>query len=319
MINVRFFYIKKQQKNVEDHYWLGQPLSASYSLSQTKVTSELIGLAFYQMMGVMTPKTYIGEASCGPTLISQAIPSLKPYKVDLSFAGKPLEALPSSIIGLAELELASAVLGDIDVVGWLYDNVGFQEETTTHMQTVRRIIKYDAGSAIVESEQFQHFKKYFVSEQEEFPEGTMTLADNPELAHTYLKVFLKPNITKYHEHYGDVFSNLDPTMRKQALRKLFSIPPKSLQTMIHHIGEDLRLTALRQAEIISFMENRLQLFKNKFFHLIAPCHMAPTLKQPTFKQIATQKHLLRNSTYLITRFEIQPVDPKIPDFSQSAA
>lgn len=314
-----YFYIKKQQRNVEDHFWLSQPLSESYPLTDVKIISEVIGLAFYQMMGVITPKTYVSQNSCGPILISKKLSSWHACKVGGSYFAQPLEAFPSSILGLADLELASAFLGDIDVMGWLYDNIGIYEEKDVKNNTLLYITKHDAGSAIVENEQFLHFKKYFNDALENFPEGTMTLEDNVDLTKTYLKIFTQPNITKYHDHYKNIFSNVTPEMRALALRRLCSMTLEDIHLMVTRIGGKLALPQEKCDEIISFMGQRLLTFKNLYLGAMLQFERLTEsfIPRPTFKKIVDQNHIQRGSSYVENRFIIQPVEKD--NYSQSGA
>lgn len=313
----KFFYVKKQQKNVEDHYWLGANLSTPYPLTQAKIISELVGLAFYQMMGVKTPKTYVSEFDFGPVIMSQKIDSWEACKASSQYFNRQLEPLPLSIMGLAELELASAFLGDIDVVGWLDDNIGLQKDEIDNKSAVF-VTKHDAGSAIVENEQFSHFKKYFKDVLSEFPEGTMTLAKNTDLKTTYLKVFMDPSITKYNEHYKNIFSNITPEMRSHALRRLFLIATDDIKLMVDKIGDELRLPQEKRLEIISFMSNRLALFKTQFTPALDAINKSNvSLPLRCFKGLIDQKHISRHQQYLVTRLDIQP--PSENDYSQSSA
>lgn len=316
----KFFYIKKQQRNVEDHFWRGEPLSEPYPLTDAKIISEIIGLAFYQMMGIITPKTYVSRIDFGPVIISKKISDWHDYKVDSQFFRQQLEPLPLSIVGLAELELASAFLGDIDVTGWMYDNIGIHEHNAQSTSFLY-ITKHDAGSAIVENEQFLHFKKYFSESLDVFPDGTMTLDDSRDLTNTYLKIFNQPNITRYNEHYRNVFQHVSPEMRCNALRKLFSISIDDIQLMVYHIGRELNVCPEKQHEIIDFMGRRLTLFHGLFFSLVNQ-HATPEtesglLNPPVFKRLMEQNHMVRDQAYLIRRFAIQPVDET--NYSQSSA
>lgn len=315
------FYIKKQQRNVEDHFWLGTPLSEPYPLNDAKIISEIIGLSFYQMMGVITPKTYVSHISYGPVIISKKIYHWHDCKVGSQYFGQQLEALPPSIVGLAELELASAFLGDIDVTGWLYDNIGIHECEDLQHRNSLYVTKHDAGSAIVENEQFLHFKKYFSDSLDIFPDGTMTLDDNQDLTNTYLKIFNHPNVTRYNEHYKNVFLHITPAMRRAALKKLFLISIDNISSMVCHIGRELDIPEQKQHEIIHFMGERLAIFNDLYFTVVTQHDQSEAnsdlFNQPVFKRLTEQNHIVREPSYLMRRFAIQSKDET--NYSQSSA
>lgn len=67
---MKYFFIKSKYKNVERLYWLNDSeASASIPLSKEKVVGEFIALAFYRLMGIPTPKTYLGASTNGAVLI----------------------------------------------------------------------------------------------------------------------------------------------------------------------------------------------------------------------------------------------------------
>jgi hypothetical protein len=277
-------------------------------------------------MGVRTPKTYLVRTAMGPAIISQMISPWNACKASLDFAGKSLSPLPTSYVGLPDLELASAFLGDIDVVGWLFDNIGLQEASMPDGETRTFITKHDAGSAIVENSQYLHFKKYF-EEDAHFPEGTMTLSDDVSLKGTYLKIFSVPSVAKYDQHYADIFNNITVEMRRNALIKLFSITPEILAEMVQAIGLRIRCSPDKQSEIMTFLSGRLDVFRARFSHHVSTVNAAfdpaericvPMTSLP-FKRIAEQKHIERSEDYVQKRFVPHTEYDYSEDYSQSSA
>lgn len=229
---MKFFFIKSRFKNVEQLYWLNDPEATdSIPLSKEKVVKEFITLGFYRLMGVPTPKTYLGEIKGNGVLISQLMKNWKSLR--LKDFVEEIPSLPADLDGSAEIELASAVVSDIDTSGWIFDNIGKKISEKRELLT-----KHDGGTHVLTTEESKFYSHFFELKKQEkdFPEGISTLSDDNLLNHTYLKIFLVDNLTRYHLHYKHLFKEITVEQRKKALIKLFSISQSELLLLVLMIG-----------------------------------------------------------------------------------
>ncbi|WP_367606836.1 hypothetical protein [Legionella sp. W05-934-2] len=256
---MKFFFIKSTYKRVEEMYWLGKTqANEEICLSKDKVVGEFITLGFYRLMGIPTPKTYLGETENGYVLISKLMKNWTSLRLSGNIDETP--ALPSDLEGLAEFELASAVLSDIDASGWVFDNIGKKDKNA------RKVLsKLDGGTHVLNQNEGDFFREFFTIKDQiaEFPQGIATLSEDDNLNHTYLKLFLVENLTKYNQHYNHLFDSISKDQRIQALKKLQSITRNELEILLRKIPENW-LTQVRREEILNYLESRINEFKIKF-------------------------------------------------------
>ncbi|STX52352.1 Uncharacterised protein [Legionella busanensis] len=313
---MKFFFIKSTYKRVEELYWLGKAeANEQICLSKDKVIGEFIILGFYRLMGIPTPKTYLGENEQGYVLISKLMKNWTSLRLKENFEETP--CLPSSLTGLAEFELASAVLSDIDASGWIFDNIGKKDKDKKFLLT-----KLDGGTHVLNQNKVNFYKEFFrISDQiDQFPEGISTLSDDDNLNHTYLKIFLVENITKYNQHYKHLFDSITKDQRIQALNKLQNISRNDLELLLGKIPEDW-MAQDRKKEILDYLENRINAFKNKFKKYISEeSKLEKTANQSSnyfFQKLLSQKSVVKSNWQ--QKYTLDPNYADEKDWSQSGA
>lgn len=287
ILKTRNFFIKKHYRETERHYWLGEENFDPIDLTTEKVTTEFIALAIYRLMGITTPKTYAGRNLSGSAvLISKRMAHWQPIQGVIENENGQLNALSRDYAGLAHLELASALLSDLDVSGWNLDNLGLKNGT--------QITKLDGGAAVVNKDRKQYYLQFFSQspESEHFREGVCTLSDDCSLNTTYLKIFREKNISNYHLHYFDLFKNIQPADRKTALLTLFKIKRSDLEIIMHKIPEEW-CSETNKTNCIAYLMERIELFKQKYGHHFLPEALNPKTENDyphTFVKLHAQKY-----------------------------
>ena len=313
---MKFFYIKAKYKNVEQMYWLNNTsASEAMPLTKEKVAAEFIALAFYRLMGIPTPKTYLGQSHEGAVLISKQKKNWQSLRFNENKEETP--ELPKDLECLAELELASALLSDIDVSGWVFDNLGKKQRGKNTIVT-----KHDGGTQVLSVEKLKFYLNFFELRQEEkaFPLGISTLSDTNSLEHTYLKVFLVDNVTHYNQRYKHLFDSIAVEQRKKALRKLFHINMQDLQLLFAKIPEDW-LPQSKKIEMIDFLTQRIETFKIKYQNQLdlkeMPSQPIQLSANHFFQKLLQQNRVLREDWE--QRFVIDESFCDLGDWSQSSA
>ena len=309
---MKFFFIKKYYRDTENHYWLNEEPFNQHELTREKVVSEFISLAFYRLMGIPTPKTYLGATkNNSAVLISKVMKNWNP--LTSTTENGQINALSSEYCDLANLELASAVIADIDVSGWNLDNLGLKHG--------KQLTKHDGGATVVDNDRKNYYLQFFKNSPtaNQFNEGVATLTDDLSLNETYLKIFKNENISRYHLHYYNLFKNVTRDQRLQALRFLFKITGDDIQKIVGMIPDEWH-SPTKKLETIKYFMERINLFRNKF-----GCHFTHNELYPTesvtytkpFLKLLNQKHIEKyNWEEKYTKDEAYQ-NPN--DFSQSSA
>ena len=309
---MRFFFIKSRFKNVEQVYWLNGP-QVTLPLTKEKVVDEFLALGFYRLMGISTPKTYLGSSANDAVLISKMIKNWQGLRFNDNSPETP--SLPSDLDGVAELELAAAILSDIDLSGWVFDNIG-KKKTGDKV----RLTKHDGGTQVLSSEKLKFYLHFFQLKQQdkEFPQGISTLCDDDSLNHTYLKVFLVDNVTRYNQRYKHLFDNLTPEHRKRALIKLFHIERNDLMLLVSKIPDDW-LPPAKKVETVNFLESRLAEFRKKYQPQLGPINATKKEQSSNyfFQKLLNQKRVVRDDW--ASRFVVDTTFSDNNDWSQSGA
>ena len=182
------FFIKKTYANTEERYWQGQALK-EFPLTRERAVTEFFALGFYRLLGVPTPKMYLGEAGEHAVFISKLMKNWHSKRYEQTFQ-EPIPSLSAELQALPEFELASAVLADTDPTGWFLDNIG----TKDRHDGLEHLTKHDGGTATEGEERREFFKHFFKDELDRFPEGNATLTNDLSLNTTYLKVFKEKSV-----------------------------------------------------------------------------------------------------------------------------
>lgn len=308
MMKTKFFFIKKNYKETEKHYWLNEENFQPLELTNQKVIDEFIALAFYRLIGIPTPKTYVGRNASQAVIISKLMSDWQPMPG--AAAEMQVDAISENYIGLARLELGSAVLSDIDVSGWCFDNLGLKKQN--------RITKLDGGAAVVNPARKQYYLQFFQqAPNTTFPEGICTLQNDVSLNTTYLKIFKEENISKYHLHYFHLFDQVKREDRIVVLKDLFKIQREDLEKIMHKIPEVWYSTAQKE-ECINYLVSRIDTFRKTYAHHFTANELHPSEKldyPAPFIKFLNQKYC--EKTDWLVKYEKDNEYHNPYDFSQS--